>query len=152
MTDAKGDRSKRPHAQAIRDIYVHIVERRQDGIVIRGTKAIVTGAPYMHEFLVMPCRTMTREDEDFAVCCAVPIDADGITIVARPAGRPGEAGREVLRQIRPVDRRRDLRRRVRAVGARVSRRRVRGGRLPHHATPRTTAIPASARAPASATC
>jgi 4-hydroxybutyryl-CoA dehydratase/vinylacetyl-CoA-Delta-isomerase len=91
MTDAKGDRSKRPGAQANRDIYVHIKERRADGIVIRGTKAIVTGAPYMHEFLVMPCRTHTAEDADFAVCCAVPVDAAGVTIVARPAGRPGEA-------------------------------------------------------------
>ena len=91
MTDAKGDRSKRPGQQANPDTYVHIAGRRPDGIVIRGTKAIVTGAPYMHEFLVMPCRTHTPEDADFAVACAVPVDAEGVTIVAKPAGRPGEA-------------------------------------------------------------
>ena len=91
MTDAKGDRSKRPGQQSNPDVYVHIAERRPDGIVIRGTKAIVTGAPYMHEFLVMPCRTHTAEDARFAVCCAVPVDAPGVTIVAKPAGRPGEA-------------------------------------------------------------
>lgn len=91
MTDAKGDRSKRPGGQANPDTYVHIKERCPDGIVIRGTKAIVTGAPYMHEFLVMPCRTHTKGDAAFAVCCAVPVDAPGVTIVARPAGRPGEA-------------------------------------------------------------
>lgn len=90
MTDAKGDRSLRPGQQANRDSYVHIKERRPDGVVIRGTKAIVTGAPYVHEFLVMPCRTHAKGDEDFAVCCAVPCDAEGITIVARPAGRPGD--------------------------------------------------------------
>jgi 4-hydroxybutyryl-CoA dehydratase / vinylacetyl-CoA-Delta-isomerase len=90
MTDAKGDRSKRPHEQANVDSYVHIVERSSRGIVISGTKAIVTGAPYMHEFLVMPCRSMSEADVDFAVCCAVPCDVDGLTIVARPAGRPGE--------------------------------------------------------------
>ncbi|MDP2076119.1 4-hydroxyphenylacetate 3-hydroxylase family protein [Hydrogenophaga sp.] len=95
MTDAKGDRSRRPHEQANLDSYVHVVERNAvrngvRGIVISGTKAIVTGAPYMHELLVMPCRNMGREDADFAVCCAVPIDAPGLTIVARPAGRPGE--------------------------------------------------------------
>ena len=95
MTDAKGDRSKRPHEQANVDSYVHIVERNvrrngRLGIVISGTKAIVTGAPYMHELLVMPCRNMGREDADFAVCSAVPVDAEGITIIARPAGRPGE--------------------------------------------------------------
>ena len=91
MTDAKGDRSRRPGGQSNPDVYVHIKERRPDGIVIRGTKAIVTGAPYMHELLVMPCRTMTADDADFAVCCAVPIDAEGITIISRPAGRPGES-------------------------------------------------------------
>jgi 4-hydroxybutyryl-CoA dehydratase / vinylacetyl-CoA-Delta-isomerase len=91
MTDAKGDRSKRPGLQSNADVYVHITERRKDGIVIRGTKAIVTGAPYMHEFLVMPCRTHTEEDADFAVCCAVPVDAPGVTIIAKPAGRPGES-------------------------------------------------------------
>ena len=90
MTDAKGDRSKRPHEQANVDSYLHVVERSSKGIVISGTKAIVTGAPYVHELLVMPCRNMGKEDADFAVCCAVPIDAPGITIVARPAGRPGE--------------------------------------------------------------
>ena len=90
MTDAKGDRSKRPHEQANPDTYVHIVERNGRGIVISGTKAIVTGAPYMHELIVMPGRNMTEADAAFAVCCAVPVDAPGITMVARPAGRPGE--------------------------------------------------------------
>jgi 4-hydroxybutyryl-CoA dehydratase/vinylacetyl-CoA-Delta-isomerase len=89
MTDAKGDRSKRPHEQTVPDSYVRIVERRPDGIVIRGTKAIVTGAPYVHGFLVMPGRSLEKADADFAVCCAVPLDAPGLTIVARPAGRPG---------------------------------------------------------------
>jgi 4-hydroxybutyryl-CoA dehydratase / vinylacetyl-CoA-Delta-isomerase len=95
MTDAKGDRSLRPHLQANPNSYVHVVKRNEIrdgkvGIVISGTKAIVTGAPYMHEFLVMPCRNMSKADADFAVCCAVRVDAPGITIVARPAGRPGE--------------------------------------------------------------
>jgi 4-hydroxybutyryl-CoA dehydratase/vinylacetyl-CoA-Delta-isomerase len=90
MTDAKGDRSKRAGQQENPDVYVHIKERRKDGIVISGTKAIVTSAAYVHEFMVMPCRTHTKEDADFAVCCAVPCDAEGVTIVARPAGRPGE--------------------------------------------------------------
>ena len=95
MTDAKGDRSRRPHQQANVDSYVHVVKRNAvhngvHGIIISGTKAIVTGAPYSHELLVMPCRNMGKEDADFAVCCAVPLDAPGLTLIARPAGRPGE--------------------------------------------------------------
>jgi 4-hydroxybutyryl-CoA dehydratase/vinylacetyl-CoA-Delta-isomerase len=45
MTDAKGNRSKRPHEQGHADAYVHVVERDAKGIVISGAKAIVTGAP-----------------------------------------------------------------------------------------------------------
>jgi 4-hydroxybutyryl-CoA dehydratase/vinylacetyl-CoA-Delta-isomerase len=70
---------------------VRIAERRTEGIVLRGAKAIITGAPYMHHLLVMPCRNMTEQDADYAVCCAVPIDAPGLGIVTRAAGRPGEA-------------------------------------------------------------
>jgi len=91
MTDAKGDRAGRPHQQRHEDAYLRVVEERPDGIVISGTKAIVTGAPYVHGFLVMPGRAMAPEDGAFAVCCAVPVDAPGVTIVCRPAGRPGEA-------------------------------------------------------------
>ena len=90
MTDAKGERSRRPHEQANPDTYVHEVARNGKGIVISGTKAIVTSAPYVHELLVMPCRNMVEADAAFAVCCAVPVDAEGVTIIARPAGRPGD--------------------------------------------------------------
>ena len=90
MTDAKGDRSRKPHQQPNADCHVHVVEKDGKGVVISGTKAIVTSAPYMHELLVMPCRAMGADDAEFAVCCALPVDAAGVTIVARPAGRPGE--------------------------------------------------------------
>lgn len=91
MTDAKGNRSQRPHQQYNPNSYVHIVERRRDGVVISGTKAIVTSAPYVHELFVLPGRAMNAEDKNFAIACAVPIDARGLTIIARPAGRPGES-------------------------------------------------------------
>ena len=90
MTDAKGDRTLRPHLQPNPDAYLHVASRDERGVRLRGAKAIITGAPYMHELLVMPCRSMTEADRDYAVCCAVPIDAPGLTIVARPAGRPGD--------------------------------------------------------------
>lgn len=90
MTDGKGDRTERPHAQQNPDAYLRISARRPDGITLRGAKAIVTGAPYMHELLVMPCRNMTEADRDYAVCAAVPVDAPGLTLVARPAGRPDD--------------------------------------------------------------
>ena len=89
MTDGKGDRSKHPADQVQPLSYVHVRERRADGVVIAGIKAIVTGGAYMHEFLVMPGRRMRSEDRDFAIACAVPVDAKGVTVISRPAGRPG---------------------------------------------------------------
>ena len=90
MTDAKGDRSLRPYEQPRQDSHLHIVRRLPNGIEISGVKAIVTAAPYVHELFVLPGRNLIREDKDFAVACQVPIDAPGLTVIARPAGRPGD--------------------------------------------------------------
>ncbi len=92
MTDAKGDRSKRPHEQHDPDLYLRIVGRDDSGITVRGIKAIVTGAPYTHEIIVLPTRGMTSEDQDYAVAFAIPIDTEGVELVSRQAGRPGESG------------------------------------------------------------
>ena len=84
MTDVKGDRSLKPHQQKDPDLYVHIVEKREDGIVVRGAKAHMTGAVNSHEVIVMPTRALGPEDKDYAVSFAVPIDAEGlINVFAR---------------------------------------------------------------------
>jgi len=81
MTDPKGDRSKGPADQSDPDQYVHVVERRSDGIVIRGAKLHMTGAVNSHEILVMPTTAMDERSKDYAVVCAVPVDASGITMI-----------------------------------------------------------------------
>lgn len=78
MTDVKGHRGIPPSEQADPDMFVHIVEQRRDGIVIRGAKAHQTGAINSHEMLVMPTLRMHKEDKDYAVCSAVPTDAKGV--------------------------------------------------------------------------
>ena len=81
MTDPKGDRGLAPSAQADADLFLHVVERRPDGIVVRGAKAHQTGASNSHEILVMPTQAMKAEDKDYAVAFAVPIDADGVFMI-----------------------------------------------------------------------
>ncbi len=78
MTDPKGDRSLSPGRQADPDLYVRVVERNGDGIVIRGAKAHQTGIVNSHEMLVMPTAALAEEDRDYAVACAVPVDAPGV--------------------------------------------------------------------------
>ncbi|CDZ75349.1 4-hydroxybutyryl-CoA dehydratase/vinylacetyl-CoA-Delta-isomerase [Peptoniphilus sp. ING2-D1G] len=81
MTDPKGDRGKSPSAQDDPDLYLHVVERREDGIVVRGAKAHQTGATNSHEILVMPTVSMKPEDKDYSVSFAVPVDAPGIVMI-----------------------------------------------------------------------
>ncbi len=81
MTDTKGNRKLPPADQEDPDQFVHVVERRPDGIVVRGAKAHQTGAVNSHEILVMPTQTMREQDKDYALCFAVPADAQGILYI-----------------------------------------------------------------------
>jgi 4-hydroxybutyryl-CoA dehydratase/vinylacetyl-CoA-Delta-isomerase len=82
MMDVKGDRSLSPHKQADPDLYLHIVEKRPDGIVVRGAKASISGAAIANEIVVLPCTALRAEDEIYAVSFAVPSDARGVLHVA----------------------------------------------------------------------
>lgn len=81
MTDPKGDRSRAPHAQEDPDLFLHVVERRPDGIVVRGAKAHQTGIINSHEVLVMPTIAMGEDDKDYAVSFTVPVDTEGIYMI-----------------------------------------------------------------------
>ncbi len=89
MMDPKGDRSLPPSKQR-RPMDLRIVERRSDGIVVRGMKLHTTYAPGAHEILAVPCRALGEADRDYAVSFALPIDAKGIKLIARPS--PGPVG------------------------------------------------------------
>ena len=78
MTDPKGDRGLSPSKQADPDLYVHIAEKRADGIVVRGAKSHQTGAINSHWILVMPTISMGKDDADYAVSFVAPADAEGI--------------------------------------------------------------------------
>ena len=81
MTDPKGDRSLPPSRQADKDQYVHIVEERKGGIVVRGAKLHITGAVNSHELLIVPTRALKEEDKSYAVSFAVPAETEGVTFV-----------------------------------------------------------------------
>lgn len=81
MTDPKGDRSLPPHKQDDPDMFLRVVERRPDGIVVRGAKAHQTGMCNSHHVLVMPTQAMSPEDKDYAVSFSCPCDAEGLFMI-----------------------------------------------------------------------
>jgi 4-hydroxybutyryl-CoA dehydratase/vinylacetyl-CoA-Delta-isomerase len=81
MTDPKGDRGKRPKDQTDPDLFLRVVDRKRDGVVVRGAKFHQTGMLNSHEIIVMPTLNMRAGEEDWAICFAIPANAEGIRFI-----------------------------------------------------------------------
>lgn len=88
QTDAKGDRRLRPGEQPDPDQYLRVVERRPDGVVVRGAKLHNTMAPYADEIIAFPTRALKPDEKDYAIAFAVPADTEGIYLITRFAEAP----------------------------------------------------------------
>lgn len=98
MMDPKGDRSLHPIDQADPYLHLKVIERRSNGIVVRGAKIHTSMAPCQHEMVVTPCRALRDGEEDYALSFAIPIDSPGLTFIAKPYIAPTEA-REMERPL-----------------------------------------------------
>lgn len=81
ITDGKGDRSRKPSQQDDPDAYVHVVERRPDGVVIRGAKLHITAASIAHELMTIPTKAMKAGEDEYSIACMIPVNAPGVHIV-----------------------------------------------------------------------
>lgn len=81
MTDPKGDRSKAPADQSDPDLFVRVVERLADGVVIRGAKMHQTGCLNSHWIIVMPTMRLRAADRDYAIVAAIPVDHPGLSFI-----------------------------------------------------------------------
>ncbi len=86
QTDVKGDRSAGPLNQPDPDMYTRIVERRPDGIVVRGAKIHTSCTTNVNEVIVLPTRAMSEADKDYALAFAIPVDTPGLKLIASPYG------------------------------------------------------------------
>jgi len=91
QTDVKGDRSKRPSEQADPDLYLHIVEKRSDGIIVRGAKAHQEGnfASHYH-FVCPPLIPLRKGEEDYALSFVIPAGTEGITYICQDSAMEAE--------------------------------------------------------------
>ncbi len=81
ITDSKGHRKKRPNKQSDPDFYVHVVDRNDNGIFITGAKMHISASSIEHELVIMPTKAMYPGEEDYAIACAVPVNARGVSII-----------------------------------------------------------------------
>jgi len=80
QTDVKGDRSKGPSAQADPDLYVRVVDRQADGIVVRGAKVHTSCTPNVDEVIVIPTRALAEGEAEWSLAFAVPVDTPGVKL------------------------------------------------------------------------
>ena len=101
QTDAKGDRSKRPLEQEDSDVYLHVVERRADGIIVRGAKLQQEGnfAPHYRLFRP-PLVPLRKGEEDYAISFAIPVGTEGMTYICQDS--PMEAERRDAEDIQSL--------------------------------------------------
>lgn len=85
QTDSKGDRRYRPSEQSDPDQHLRVVERRPDGVVVRGAKLHNTMSPYADEIIAIPTRALLKTEGDYAIAFALPADTEGIYLIGRKA-------------------------------------------------------------------
>ena len=57
------------------------MERRDDGVVIRGAKMHQTGCLNSHWIVVMPTMRLREADRDYAIVCAIPVEESKLTFI-----------------------------------------------------------------------
>ena len=82
LTDPKGNRNAAIGGkEQDKDLYLHVVERRDDGVVVNGAKCHLTGITNAHEVVVLPTQALKPGQEDYAIAFHIPLDAPGITMI-----------------------------------------------------------------------
>jgi 4-hydroxyphenylacetate 3-monooxygenase len=78
------DRSKAVHE--VEDVFVHVVQERDDGMVVRGAKMLATGSALTHATFVAQNSAVELEEgkaEDYALCFIAPMASPGVKLVSR---------------------------------------------------------------------
>ena len=81
MTDPKGNRGKRPRDQTDPDLFLRVVDKKRNGVVVRGAKMHQTGMINSHEMIVMPTINLAPGEEAWAISFAIPTNTKGVKYI-----------------------------------------------------------------------
>jgi 4-hydroxyphenylacetate 3-monooxygenase len=80
------DRNRPVHE--VEDAFVHVVEERDDGMIVSGAKMLATGSALTHATFVAQNSAVTLDKDrakDFAIVFIAPMDAPGAKLLCRPS-------------------------------------------------------------------
>jgi 4-hydroxyphenylacetate 3-monooxygenase len=74
------DRNRNP--DEVRDVFVHVEEERDDGLIVSGAKVVATGSAITHYNFIAHYGLPIKERE-FALVCTIPMGAPGMKLICR---------------------------------------------------------------------
>lgn len=83
LTEPRGERKKRALDWPDPFLSLKLVEKKSDGIVVRGAKVNISGAYAANELVVLPQSAKRKGEEDYALAFAIPTDTEGITYICQ---------------------------------------------------------------------
>ena len=83
IIDPQGDRSKATSDGDNADLAVSICDEDAEGITVRGSKMLGTGAALSNEVLVTTLRPLRPDEAKYAFTAMVPINAPGVKLMSR---------------------------------------------------------------------
>lgn len=83
LTEPRGSRKKKTLEWSDPYLSLKVVEKRNDGIIVRGAKINISGAFASHELVVLPQSSHGPGEEDYAIAFAIPTDTQGIKYICQ---------------------------------------------------------------------
>ena len=77
------DRNRPP--EEISDVFAHVEEERDDGLIVSGAKVVATNSVLTHMNFVAPQPEVPLKRKEFALVCTIPMGATGIKLICRPS-------------------------------------------------------------------
>jgi len=78
MTDPKGHRKLKPGQQPDPDMYLRIIDKNDNGVVVTGAKVNQTGAIFAHEIVIVPTSAFREDEKQYVIAGAIPSDTEGL--------------------------------------------------------------------------
>lgn len=76
------DRNRDP--DEVSDVFMHVEEERDDGLIVSGAKVVATGSAITHYNFIAHYGLPIKKRE-FALVCTVPMGAPGMKLICRPS-------------------------------------------------------------------
>jgi len=77
------DRSRPP--EEVSDVFMHVEEERDAGIVVSGAKVVATGSALTHYNFIAHYGPIPIQKKEYAIVCAVSMDTPGVKLICRPS-------------------------------------------------------------------